>query len=90
MLTTGPRACESASACSWDSEGECCERWAKPSRWKSSWGVEEAEEDEEEEEAGLWMAGTGDRWEVWGWDCSEEARWGGVDLLLLASLTSLS
>ena len=45
---------------------------------------------EEEEEAGLWMAETGERWGGWGWSCSEARRWGGVDLVLLASLTSLS
>lgn len=87
MFTTGPKAWESASACSWDREGECWEMCGKPSGWKSSCGVVEVEE---EDEAGLWMADTGERWEVCGWDCREEGLWGGVDLVLLASLTSLS
>lgn len=85
-FTTGPKAWESASACSWDREGECWERCGKLPGWNSScWGV-----DVEEEEAGLWMAATGERWEGCCWDWRDAGRLTGVDLVLLASLTSLS
>lgn len=59
MFTTGTKAWESAKACSWDRDGECWERCGKLSGWKSSCGVDEVEE--EDEEAGLWMADTGER-----------------------------